>query len=226
MSRRRYWILLANTFNGPRSLAALLLGTVLAGLAPAATIDVNLGAFSFDVLNPASGQFVGQNQFTIYNLTGVDNLAPDFPVVTDVSFQNPTANVGAGPIQIGSIDSSAGGIQPPSLEFLSTDTFTSATFDATVSTTNIQLADGTLVQLSSNQVSGMILPSQGNNLTAGVDFALLTVTGTVVETTVPEPSTSGAGIIALLLLTAAVRPRKAATALAARLGAHFIPSSF
>jgi len=190
-------------FNGAVIFGALLLGTVLAGFAPAATIDVNLGVFSFDVLNPASGQFVGQNQFTIYNFTGANNLAPDFSVVTDILFQNPTVNVGTGPINIDSIDSSGGGIQPPSLMFLSTENFTSATLDATMSTTNIQLADGTSVQLSSNQVSGLILPSQGNSLTAGVDFALLTVTGTVVETTVPEPSTSGAGFIALLLLIAA-----------------------
>jgi hypothetical protein len=189
--------------NGAVIVRVLLLGAVLAGFTPAATIDVNLGVFSFDVLNLSSGQFVGQNQFTIYNFTGANNLAPDFSVVTDILFQNPTVNAGTGPIHLDNIDSSGGGIQPSSLTFLSTDNFTSATFDATVSTTNVQLADGTSLQLSSNHVSGLILPSQGNSLTAGVDFALLIETGTVVETTVPEPSTSGAGFAALLLLIAA-----------------------
>ncbi len=184
-------------------LGSLSLCTLLVTrFAPAATVEVNLGVFSFDVLNPSSNQSAGQNQFTIYNFTGGSSLAPDFPATTDIVFQNATVNVGAGPIDIGGIDSSGSGFQPSSLTFLSTRAFSSATFEATLSTTNLQLAGGTAVTLLSDEASGVILPSIGNNLTAGDDFAFLTVRGTTAETTVPEPNSVGSELTALVVLTA------------------------
>lgn len=189
-------------FNRAVRLGELVLCTLLVTrFAPAATIEVNLGVFSFDVLNPSSNQSAGQNQFTIYNFTGTSNLAPDFPSTTDIVFQNATVNVGAGPIDIGEIDSSGGGFQPSSLTFLSTQSFSSATFEATLSTTNLQLAGGTAVTLLSDKVSGVILPSNGNNLTAGDDFAFLTVRGTTAETNVPEPNSASSELTALVVLT-------------------------
>ena len=192
LSWEKFWLVIA----------ALFVSTTSVGSALGATIDVNFGVFSFDVLNPASAQSSGQNQFTIYNFTGANNLTPDFPGITDVVFQHPSVDVGTGSINIGDVDSNGGGVQPASLTFLSTDNFTSATFDATLSTLDLQLADGTAIRLLSDQVSGVILPSHGTNLAAGADFALLTVTGTVEAASAPEPGTSRSASGAFLVLIA------------------------
>lgn len=150
----------------------------------AAAVSIDLGAFSFDTLNPGTAQSPGQNQFTIYNFTGTNGLAPDFPVADDLTFLNITISMGGSPVMVS--DLAPGSEQPSALTFLDTTEFTSATFSATLSASSFLLADGSTVQLASTTVTGTILPSQGNDLMPDVDLALLSVDGTLVDA--PEPS--------------------------------------
>ena len=177
----------------------ILLAICFAGLtcqASAAPVAINLGVFTFDVLIPGTAQSPGLDQFTINNFTGLNNLVPDFPIADSVTFQNISVNFGSGAIAIS--DVGPGSVQPSALTFLDTNQFTSATFQATLSGSQFLLADGTTLILSSNVVSGVILPSQGSDLNAGVDFALLTVNGTIVS--IPEPFSWGLALAAFVFL--------------------------
>jgi hypothetical protein len=186
---------------------SLVVGAALGGNARATTIDVNLGVFSFDSLNPGTSQSTGLNQFTIYNFTGANNLAPDFPVADNLVFVQANVNLGQGNMSISNVGS--GSVQPYALAELATIQFTSATFSAVLNTTSFLLADGTQVQLSSNAVTATITPGLGADLNAGTDFALITVTGTIVPVNgVPEPGTALFAAIALVFLFVARRVSK------------------
>jgi hypothetical protein len=163
-----------------RALLGLLL--VLMGSAAARADSLNVGVLSFDVLIPGA-----IDAFTVNNSTEVFKLPPDFPVLSALIFSSPTltltesgtpspmslADIGPGPFQQFVLDSA---------------TFSEADFSAQLSQTLFALADGTSFQASSNTLTATLLPSSGSFLTPGVDQVLLTVSGSVVATPVPEPS--------------------------------------
>jgi hypothetical protein len=162
---------------------------------------VNLGVFSFDVLNPASPGSAGVNSFSVDNLTGATfDLPPDFPALDDLTFLgvNVTINLVGGPDVVPLGDLGPGFYSPAaaSLEFLDSDQVSSASLDATLGPSQFALADGDLFELSSQQLSATLLPSSGNALTAGVDLVLITVSGTEVAATVPEPDYAPCFLIA------------------------------
>jgi hypothetical protein len=144
---------------------------------------VAVGLLTFDVNTPGTPGSPGLNAFTLTNATGVFSSFPDLPVASDVTFLGATITpngLGASPFG----DQGPGSSQ---VLFLDTDTFTSALFQATLSQTLVTLGDGTSFQANSDLLSGMLLPSSGPQLTPGVDFVVLTVSGAPVATPVPEP---------------------------------------
>jgi hypothetical protein len=168
---------------------------ILFALAPhtvsADTLDV--GVFSFDVLNPGSSGSPGVNSFSIDNFTGpIFGLPPDFPSMDQLTFLgvSVTVNLTGGPDVVPLGDLGPGQYSPASasLEFLDSDQVSSASLDATLGPSQFALADGNTFDLSSQQLSATLLPSSGNALTPGVDFVLITASGTEVAVAVPEPS--------------------------------------
>ena len=163
-----------------RALLGLLL--LLMGSAAARADSLNVGVLSFDVLIPGA-----IDAFTVNNSTEAFKLPPDFPVSSALTFSSPTltltesgtpgstslADIGPGPFQQFVLDSA---------------NFSEAEFTAQLSQTLFALADGTSFQASSNTLTATLLPSSGPFLTPGVDSVLLTVSGSVVATPVPEPS--------------------------------------
>jgi hypothetical protein len=164
---------------------ALSLAAALAPRATAATVAINVGVFSFDVLIPGGPQAPGLDQFTVDNLTGPNSLPSDFPLADEIAFRNPVVTLGAQTFHLPDIG--AGSVQPPDLTFLDSAQFSTAEFQGTIVGTQFKLADGSFLDLTSNVVSGTILPSQSANLAAGVDSVLLTVTGTISMNSAPEP---------------------------------------
>ncbi len=154
------------------------------GMSPLAKGDtVTLGLLTFDVNSPGTPGSPGLNAFTLTNGTGAFSLFPDFPVASDVTFLGATITpdgLGASPFG----DQGPGSSQ---VLFLDTDIFTSALFQATLNQTLFTLGDATSFQANSDVLSATLLPSSGTQLTPGVDFAVLTVSGTPVATPVPEP---------------------------------------
>lgn len=178
--------------------------TLCPSAARAATIPI--GFVSFDVLISEEGGNPGVNVFTIANLTGDPALGgyalpPDFPVITSVTFLGATLAVeydgSTDVIPLG--DLSGGFLLPLSgLEVSSAIGLRSATFEATLGGASLLLADASMFTASSPKVSVRLLPSTPPNLSAGVDFVLITVSDDV---TVPEPATHlilGAGVALLL----------------------------
>lgn len=151
---------------------------------PRAKADaVAVGFITFDVSNPGSPSSPGQNAFTLTNGTGAFSSFPDLPVSDDVTF------LGASITPQG-VSASSFGDQGPGISqvlFLDTDTFASALFQATLSKTVFTLGDGSVFQADSNLVSATLLPSSGTQLTPGVDFAVLDVSGAPVVGQTPEP---------------------------------------
>ena len=137
-------------------------------------------------------QFIPQavNNFTVGNFTGPFALDPDFPVLTSVVFKNAklvltTDNGTVLP------DVDLGDISPGSAQFgvLGGDLFRSAEFTATLNVLTLALTDGTSVLANTADLDTLLLPGAGSTLAEG-DFAVITVTGTIVATpTVPEPAT-------------------------------------
>jgi hypothetical protein len=180
------------------SLFSVFAFCLIASQAWAAPVDVNIGVLSFDVLIPSTPQFTGVDQFTINNFTGSNNLAPDFPIVDSVLFQNVTVKVGSTTINLPDI--APGSVQPLSLGFVDSDLFASAIFSATVNGTTFNLADGTVLQLTSDVVTGTIVPSSGRTLAAGLDLVVLTVNGNIGVSSVPEPSSRSLSVAATILM--------------------------
>jgi hypothetical protein len=163
-----------------RALLGLLL--VLMGSAAARADSLNVGVLSFDVLIPGA-----IDVFTVNNSTQAFALPPDFPISSALTFSNPTFTL----TESGTPGSmSLGDIGPGFSQQLVLDSasFSEADFTAQLSQTLFTLADGTSFQASSNTLTATLLPSSGPFLTAGVDSVLLTVSGSVVATPVPEPA--------------------------------------
>lgn len=175
----------------------MLLPTLLIpAVASAGTIA--LGVFSFDNLIP-DGDTPGVNVFDISNYTGSFDLPPDLPVGTGVTLQGAVLIVdldGGGSQQINLGDIGPGVFTPPDADaFTDTINFTDATLVATLDVTNFQLADGSTFTADPD-ISVTILPSSGNDLVAGTDFALITASSETTAT--PEPATAQlAGIVSL-----------------------------
>jgi hypothetical protein len=147
---------------------------------------MNLGTFSFDEVNPGA-----TNGFTINNFTFSFALPPDFPVTDSIVFQNAQVTLTDGngmaltPILLG--DGGPGGTLSPT--FLSTDLFQSAEFMATLNVSTFGLSDGSVFLADTNAIDTLLSPSSGSTLTAGVDLAVISVTGRVQSPAgVPEPS--------------------------------------
>lgn len=165
---------------------------VLGGSAAKADETINLGVVSFDTLNPGA-----TDAFTLYNFTGSNSLPTDFPVVPDLTFLGATLTVfdttssTATPNSLG--DQTPGSSQ---LAVLASDSYSEADFAATLSQTIFGLSDGTTFQADSDLVSVALLPSSGPSLQADVDYAIISVNGSLVTPPVPEPP------VWLLFLTA------------------------
>jgi hypothetical protein len=177
--------------------ATLAIFSVLLAMPTSAKADqAAVGVLSFDVLDPGLPGFPGQNAFTLTNLTGAFSLFPDYPVADNLTL------LGASLTPSGFAASSFGDLAPGSSQvaFSASNTFASALLEATLSQTVFTLGDGTTFQADSNLVTVSLLPSSGNSLTPGVDYAILTVSGAPVTSPVPEPPTWVLLVVSLPLL--------------------------
>jgi len=128
---------------------------------------------------------------------------------------NPSLNiplsetVSLGDIAAGALVDPSTGFTPLGLQFPDTFSFTQAEFKATLSDTLFHLADGGVLANGNPYPSGsvftadspsvdvFITPSSGTNLTAGIDQAVISVSGAVSAAVIPEPAS---GSLLLLLL--------------------------
>jgi hypothetical protein len=177
---------------------------------------INLGVVSFDVFIPGDIDAPGINVFDISNFTGDPNLngfalPPDFPVLDFLTFQGASLTLTSNgtPTMISLGDIGPGFLSPTDpVQFPDTTEFESAEFDATLLSPSFTLSDGTTFTVDSTNVDTLLMPSAGNSLTAGIDFAVIEVSGTVASTA-PEPG--GASLIgaasALLAGAAALRQK-------------------
>jgi hypothetical protein len=148
-------------------------------LAPAVRADVlQLGLLSFDNLIPDVPGLPGLNAFDLANDTGL-------VTATAATFTNASLTLSNGDVillgDIGALTSL------PAVQFLTTDTFTSAEFKATLDVSSFLLSDGTTFTADSTAIDVLLLPSVGNSLVAGTDAAFITVSNT--PSPVPEPET-------------------------------------
>lgn len=191
------------------------------GLGSARADQVNLGTISFDIFIPAGPSAPGTNAFDISNFTGGFNLPPDFPVADDLTFltsfliltgtQPDPSNPGSTillneKIPLGDIGP---GFPAFALQFPDTFSFSQAELQGTLSSTTFALAnggstangpypDGSSFTANSSSIDVLLLPSSGNNLMAGTDQVVISVSGTVSAQAVPEPASSS--LVLLLLL--------------------------
>jgi hypothetical protein len=170
---------------------------------------VNIGILSFDVSSPPSGGTPGVNVFNISNFTGDPisggfALEPDFPVFTSLILMGATLTLNDGaslPViyNLGPID--PGPFSPPgTIQFPDTTAFTSAIFAATLNETTLLLPDGYVFVTDTTSVIATFVPS-GPTLTAGSDFAIISLTGTL-QAPVPEPQSALLTLSAIGLLAA------------------------
>lgn len=171
-------------------------------LAPSVCLAVTipLGVVSFDNLIPA-GATPGVNIIDIYNFTGDPSaggfaLPPDFPVITAVTFQSVQIEVSSG-AAIALPDITSGPLpQNAALEFPTSASLSEVTLFFTLSQTSLLLSNGNTFVAESDVIQTQLLPSSGNHLLAGTDFALI-VASNVAVSSVPEPRSA-----ALFLITA------------------------
>jgi hypothetical protein len=180
---------------------------MVASVSAAFATPVPIGLLSFDTLIPGSPGSPGVNGFTIANLTGdpaLDGFAlpPDFPVSTSVLFLSSTLTLETGSTsQVFNLgDIGPGFFSSPALQFTDTILFSFAAFSAVLSPASFDLL-GTpgVFQVDSPTITLDLLPSSGGELVAGIDFAVLSASGTVATAPVPEPSFFG--LLMILLLT-------------------------
>jgi hypothetical protein len=187
-------------------LCAIIL-LLLPGVSLADTVAV--GYLSFDVLIPGAPGSPGTNGFTIGNLTGDpslggNDLPPTWPVITSLTFQASSLElVEANCTQNCTQTYSLGDLGPQffqsfDLQFPDTAAFASATFTATLNTTDFQLDGGGTFTAASSQISAVLLPSTGNSLVAGTDSVLITVSNQTAAA--PEPPASAALVVSLTSL--------------------------
>lgn len=188
----------------------LSLTLLLAASLPARAAVINVGLLSFDEISPSEGDAPGFNAFTIMNLTGDSALLDEFPVVSPLVFTSSTLSV---------VGDSLGDIGPGLFEpqdenllrFTTLEQFSSVTFLAQLASASFTLADGTVWDAVSSQITATMLPATGSFLEVG-QSALLTVNAVQQlppppPDPVPEPQTwmlVGTGITAL----AGLRRRK------------------
>lgn len=169
-----------------RCVVALSLALLFGPAMPARAATINVGLLSFDEIFAAEGDAPGVNAFTLWNLTGDWALPEDFPVLSDVVFTNATLSVAGAPL---------GDIAPGVFDFQFTtlEQFSSATFSAQLASLVLTLADGTVWDAVSAQITATMLPATGSFLETG-QFAVLTVDAVQQSTPpppepVPEPQT-------------------------------------
>jgi hypothetical protein len=167
----------------------LFFATALLGAQALSGDSVDVGVLSFNALNPGSGGSPGVNDFEIDNLTGpIFSLPPDFPLIDSVTFGglqlSLTGSEGMQTVTVG--DTGPGFNTPSSLQFLDSTTFSEVVLQATLSQTSFTLSDGTMFLADSNSLVATLNPSAGPSLIPGVDFVLLSVSGSVTSA-VPEP---------------------------------------
>lgn len=156
----------------------------------------NLGVVSFVTAIPGALGLAGVNTFDIDNFTGDPitggfALPPDFPSLTAVTFKNSSLTV-----QIGNTKQVIllGDIGPGTLDFftipaLGFPDFTqisSATFTTTLDVQSQLLADGSIFQDNSAQISTLLTDSSAGVLVADSDSNLITVSNVLLAT--PEPA--------------------------------------
>lgn len=158
--------------------------------APAARADItiDLGFLSFDNVIPGAPGFPGVNGFSVYNFTGGFFLPPSFPSLTPVTFMDAMLDLsGPSPQNLSLGDLAPGAYDPFSLgtAFPDSTLFTSATFTVTLSATVLDLGGGNIFTADSAIVDVILSPSLPPDLTAGVDFSLIPVSGQIAT---PEPA--------------------------------------
>jgi hypothetical protein len=166
---------------------ALLAVLMVVAAATAWADDVVVGQLSFDTLNLGA-----TDAFTVTNYTGDDNLG-FFPVVDNVNFEGITVTYTDSTT---STTTSAGlpDLSPDQisnqLAVTASDTYSQAVFSATLSQTIFTLSDTTMFQADSSTVTFTLLPSTPPSLQADVDLGLITVSGSIITSTAPEPPVS------------------------------------
>lgn len=173
---------------------------------------VNVGVLSFNVLIPGAPGSPGINFFNVTNASGSFSLPADFPVVDDLTFATASLSLtesGATTV-IDMGDIAPGFFSPSSLLFLDTQDFTEAVFQATLSKTTFLLSDGSAFQATASTLSADLLPSSGPDLMPDLDSVLITVDGSIVANSVPEPMSGVfclAGMVGVLGLKLPLRRR-------------------
>ncbi len=181
--------------------------------APVSAASIPLGSLSYDTfIGPGSGS-PGITAFNLSNLTGIFGLPPDFPVSDPVTLYSATLTltlsdlsqqvISFGDIGPGFVLDSGGN---PVVQVPGDSLFTSALFNASLSTTTIALFDGTTFLADSGTVQLLLTPSSGLTLAADADAANIQVSGTVL-TTVPEPGTNAVLLLSLSALFIFVRKK-------------------
>jgi hypothetical protein len=174
--------------------ALVIICWLAVGAVGARANSVQLGVFSFDPLIPG---FI--DTFSVNNSTGAFSI-PGFDVLNNVTFTGATLELNGAPGQ------SLGDLPPGASQVavLDSDVYSMAAFQAVLSTTLFTLSDGSHFQADSNVVATTILPSFGGSLTPGVDFAPITISGSVVIAPTPEPASwslfVGAALWIILLM--------------------------
>jgi hypothetical protein len=172
----------------------IIISWLTVGAIDARASSVQLGVFSFDPLIPGV-----IDAFTVNNSTGAFSI-PGFEVVSDVTFTGATLGLSGAPGQ------SWGDLLPGTSQFavLDSTVYSMAAFQAELSTTLFTLSDGSHFQADSNVVTAAILPSFGSDLTPGIDFAPITISGSLVIAPTPEPASwwlfVGAAVWIVLLM--------------------------
>jgi len=164
---------------------------LLTSLAPCSAEIINIGTITFDTVIPG-GVTPGTNGFTIANLTGPFALPPDFPVMTAVLLDaTVTIFFENGGMSIFTLGTLAPDFHTPTeLQFPDTEGFLSATLTADLSPLQLALSDGRLLNILDPHIQVQLIPSIGSTLTAGVDFAVISVDADAAQA-VPEPGTLG-----------------------------------
>lgn len=176
----------------------LLLGVLcLAGQARADTFAI--GLVSFDVLVAPEGDQPGVNGITILNLTGADAIPPDFPVTTELLFEDIALTIFTpGGSQLLSLGSLGPGAYPndSSLKFASDVIINSIVLAATFSPITFDVDGVGTRTANSGSIFFVLSPSLGDALEAGVDLGFFSAdTGELAP--IPEPSL-GLGVVAAL----------------------------
>jgi hypothetical protein len=150
--------------------------------------------------------------FDISNLTGTNNLPPDFPVADLLTFLGSSLKVTDSDgttttIDLGDIDP-GGLVDTTPVQFSDTFSFASAIFTANLSQLSFLLSDGSTFTAASAVLTAELLPSSGSTLVQDTDFALLTVSDTPLVSAVPEPSSLlllGVGLLGVAIIRTTCR---------------------